>query len=162
MSDEVNTPGSSSLEPAASADPRLYLRDAELDRGVMLILAGERALSAAAETTRQSAALSRSEMQVLMAIRYQPGLNVGQLRERLAATVPTLARILGTLDERSLIQRPRAGQDRRQRSLTLSPEGIALTEPLASAMRERLKQAYREAGPDQVSGARRLLEALSR
>ena len=160
MPHEVNSSGANSREAHVSADPRLYLRDEELDRGVGLILAGERALAAAAEPARMSAGLSKSEMQALLAIRYQPGLSVGGLRERLAATVPTLARILGHLDERGLIERPRGGQDRRQRQLTLSPAGEALTAPIALAMRELLKQAYREAGPDQVAGARRLLEAL--
>ncbi len=162
MPNEVNSPGSNKSDTQASTDPRLYLRDEELDRGVGLILAGERALAAAAETARLAADLSRSEMQALLAIRYQPGLSVGQLRERIAATVPTLARILGSLDERGLIERPRAGQDRRQRQLALSPSGDALTAPIAAAMRERLKQAYREAGPDQVAGARCLLEALQK
>lgn len=160
MPNEVNTPGSNRSDAQVSADPRLYLRDEELDRGVGLILAGERALAAAAEAARLAADLSRSEMQALLAIRYQPGLSVGGLRERIAATVPTLARILGTLDERGLIERPRGGEDRRQRRLTLSSAGDALTAPLAAAMRDCLKQAYREAGPDQVAGARCLLEAL--
>lgn len=161
MTDEVNSPASNGHETPVANDPRLYLRDEELERGVGLILAGERALSAAAEDARQAAGLSRSEMQALMAIRFQPGLSVSQLRTHLAATVPTMARIVGTLDERGLIERPRAGRDRRRRALVLSQAGSHITAPLASAMRERLKQAYRKAGPDPVSGARRLLEALA-
>ena len=80
MTDEVNSPASNGHETPVANDPRLYLRDEELERGVGLILAGERALSAAAEDARQAAGLSRSEMQALMAIRFQPGLSVSQLR----------------------------------------------------------------------------------
>ncbi len=160
MVNEVNTRGSQSDTPPA--DPRLYLRDEELDRGVGLILAGERALAVACERLRPGTGLGKAEIQTLLAIRYQPGLTVSQLRDRLAATVPTFARSLGVLDRHGLISRPRSGEDRRRRQLFLSPQGEDLTQPLASAMRDALRTAYRDAGPAHVAGARRLLEALAK
>ncbi|MEM1151221.1 MAG: helix-turn-helix domain-containing protein, partial [Pseudomonadota bacterium] len=114
MPHEVNSP------TVPAADMRLYLRDEELDRGAGLILLGERALSAAAESARKQARLSRSEMQVLLAISQFPGQDVAGLRGRLAMTVPTCARLLGELDKRGLIERQLDGSDRRRRALMLS------------------------------------------
>ena len=153
MSAQVNT--------SSTFDPRLFLRDEELDRGVALILAGERALSQAAESSRKSAAVNSTEMRALMAIRAAPGLTVSELRRTLGATVPTTARILGKLDERGLVRRKKSGQDGRKRKLELSLAGEEVCEPIAIAMRDALRIAYRSAGSDQVAGARTVLEALT-
>lgn len=153
MSAQVNT--------SANFDPRLFLRDEELDRGVALILAGERALSAAAETGRRTASLNKTELQALMVIRAKPGLSVSELRELLGATTPTMARILGKLDERGLIRRKKSGQDGRKRRLELSLAGAAISDPIAEAMRNVLREAYRHAGGEQVAGVRAVLEALT-
>ena len=153
MPAQVNTP--------ATFDPRLFLRDEELDRGVALILAGERALSAAAETGRRNASLNKTELQALLTIRAAPGINVSELRKRTGATIPTMARILGKLDERGLVRRKKSGQDGRKRKLELSLAGEAVTEPIATAMRNILREAYRTAGSEQVAGARAVLEALA-
>ena len=53
-------------------DPRLFLMDQELDRGVGLLLAGASELTRAAEAARRKAGLSKPEMQILMTIRYLP------------------------------------------------------------------------------------------
>jgi len=156
MPSEVNSPA-----PRA-ADMRLYLRDEELDRGAALILAGERALAAAAETARKSAGLSRGELQALLSIRQFPGQDVATLRARLNMTVPTCARLLGELDQKGLVDRHKAGGDKRRRALTISAHGERVLAPVVAAMRAALRQAYRSAGPDCVSGARTLLEALAK
>jgi len=153
MSSQVNT--------SASFDPRLFLRDEELDRGVALILAGERALSMAAESGRRTASLNKTELEALLAIRAKSGLSVGELRAQLGATTPTMARVLGKLDERGLIRRKKSGQDGRKRKLELSLSGEAITDPIAEAMRNVLREAYRSAGGEQVAGAHSVLEALS-
>ena len=143
-------------------DPRLFLMDQELDRGVGLLLAGTAELTRAAEEARRKAGLSKPEMQILMTIRYQPGLTVSEAREALGMTVPTFARILGQLDQRSLIEKEKGSQDARQRKLALSDAGTTLTTQLAIVLRERLRLAYRSAGPDAVDGNRRVLDALVR
>jgi len=162
MAREVNTRAHGQAESNRPVDTRLYLRDEELDRGVGLILAGERALSAAAESARRAAGLSRGEFEILMAIRHGDGLDVSALRERLGATTPTLARILAGLDRRGFITRTPDRADRRRRRLWLSPAGEQAMGPVVEAMRAALRKAYRDAGPGQVSGARALLEALTR
>jgi DNA-binding MarR family transcriptional regulator len=162
MAREVNTRAQGSAESNRPADTRLYLRDEELDRGVGLIFAGQRTLSAAGEPARRAAGLSRGELEVLMAIRHGGGLDVSALRDGLGATTPTLARILAGLDRRGFIARTPDRDDRRRRRLWLSPAGEQAVAPVVEAMRAALRKAYRDAGPGQVSGARAMLEALTR
>lgn len=143
-------------------DARLFLTDQELDRGVALMMAGGREMSAVLEDARRTTGLSRAEAQILLAIRHAPGVTVGELREALAMTVPTFARLIGELDKRGLVARDRARTDRRRRHLTLSDAGMTLTTPIAIKLRDRLRAAYRAAGPDAVAGASLLLDALKR
>lgn len=146
---------------AAGFDPRLFLRDEELDYGIALLLAGERALMQAGGDLAAATALPPLAARVLIAVRFQSGQSVTSLRQQLGATVPTLARILGELDQRGLIERRKSRADRRQRALYLTTEGKRLTDPAALAMREALRRAYRRAGASAVAGARAVLEALS-
>lgn len=162
MAGEVNSSGPRPANLPGSSDARLFLRDEELDRAVGLILASERALIRAGEAARRAAGLSRAELQVLLMIRHQPGLDVGTLRQKLSATTPTLARLLAGLDRRGLIAREARHEDRRRRALRLSEAGLDLTEPVAEAMRGALRTAFREAGVEQVAGARATLEVLGR
>ncbi|KCZ92675.1 MarR family transcriptional regulator [Hyphomonas johnsonii MHS-2] len=143
-------------------DPRLFLMDQELDRGVGLLMAGARELVSAAETARKKAGLSKPEMQILIAIRFDPGRTVSQMRDALGMTVPTFARLIGALDTRGLIERERQENDGRRRKLTLSDAGVTLTTPIAIVLRERLRLAFRAAGPDAVAGMRIALEALAK
>lgn len=160
MAREVNSPRNTQAAPTGTGDTRLYLRDEELDRGIGLLLAGERILTQAVEETRLAAGLSRTELQALLFLRYHPGLDVKRLQTLLVTSVPTCARILASLDSRGLVQRDTPRDDRRRRALSLSDAGLTLTQPIASALRETLRGAYRQAGPEQVLGARAVLEAL--
>lgn len=160
MAREVNSPRSAPAAPTGPGDTRLFLRDEELDRGIGLLLAGERVLASAVEETRLAAGLSRTELQALLLLRYHPGMDVKQLQTRLVTSVPTCARILASLDARGLILRDTPRDDRRRRAVSLSETGLALTQPIAAALRETLRGAYRQAGAERVLGARAVLEAL--
>ena len=117
-------------------------------------------MEAAGEISREFD-LPQLAARVLITIRFQPGQTVTELREQLHATTPTLARILGDLDERGFIERRQSAQgDRRTRHLFLSHEGKRVTDPATLNMREKLRTAYRAAGSGAVSGVRAVLEAL--
>jgi DNA-binding MarR family transcriptional regulator len=148
--------------PSRSFDPRLFLTDQELDRSVGLVLSAARTLNAEAERARRRAGLSKAELQILMLLRYEPGLSVSDAREALAMTVPTFARLISALDQRGLIERERRGGDGRQRELALSDSGTTLTTPISIVLRDHVRAASRTAGPEAVSGARTLLESVKR
>lgn len=142
-------------------DSRLFLRDEELDHGVALVLAAQRHLQAAAEAARGEAGLSKSELDVLLAMAAYPGCTVGELRAHLFMTAPTFARLLGRLDGRDLVRKQRGAVDGRRRQLYLNETGDALMAPIADALRERLRTAYRMAGAENVAGARATLDAVT-
>ena len=147
---------------APGFDPRLFLRDEELDYGIALLLAGERALMKAAGEIARDFSLPALAARVLITVRFQPGQSVNVLRDQLDATTPTFARIIADLEKRGLIERRQSPHgDRRTRQLYLSHEGKRLTDPATIAMRDRLRLAYRAAGSGAVAGARSVLEALS-
>ena len=146
---------------APGFDPRLFLRDEELDYGIALLLAGERALIKQAGDIAADEALPPLAARLLITVRFEPGCSVQALRKRLNATTPTLARILGELDQRGLIERRRSRQDGRQRAVFLTNDGKRLTDPATIAMRDAMREAYRRAGANAVAGARTVLEALA-
>lgn len=143
-----------------SFDPRLFLVDQELDRGVSLLLEASRRIENIVEDCRKQSKLSKSEFRVLLAIRYAPGRSVSDLRESLSMTTPTFARLIGVLDRADLIERAPAKSDKRRRQLALSQKGIDCTEAVATALRDHMRLVYRSAGPDAVLGARRVLDAI--
>jgi DNA-binding MarR family transcriptional regulator len=108
----------------------------------------------------QAASLNRGGFDLLMGIRAQSGLTGREMRERLAMTVPTFARLLGELDQRGLISKTRSQKDARAQLLYLSVAGAQLSDPIARAMRDALREAYRAAGAEHVTGARAVLEAI--
>ncbi|MEM7767528.1 MAG: MarR family winged helix-turn-helix transcriptional regulator [Pseudomonadota bacterium] len=160
MVSEVNTRGRGNTDGGQAADPRLYLRDEELDRGVGLILEGERALLGAVKEALAASDLPAGEWQILLAIFFRPGRDVSALRQRLGMTVPTFARLLGRLDARGLVDKGRSGSDGRRRVLSLTEPGTERVAPVVDTLRSRLREAYRAAGPEAVSGASRVLDAL--
>ena len=146
---------------APGFDPRLFLRDEELDYGIALLLAGERALMKAAGEIARSFDMPILAARTLITMRFQPGETVNRLRSQLDATTPTFARIIADLEKQGLIERRQSEQgDRRTRQLFLSHEGKRVTDPAAIEMRNRLRQAYRTAGSGAVGGVRAVLEAL--
>lgn len=120
-------------------------------------MAGERRLAHAMAAAMTAAGLNRSACDILLSIRADPGLGVAEHRARLGMTVPTFARLLGQLDRRGLIDKRPGGQDARRRQLRLSAAGRALVEPVAAALRDALRPAYRQSGADEVAGALGLL-----
>lgn len=146
---------------APGFDPRLFLRDEELDYGIALVLAGERALLKGAADIAGDNDMPQLAARTLIALRFQPGQTVKDLREQLGSTVPTFARIVGDLSQRGLIDRQKSERDGRARKLYLTTEGKRVTDPAAITMRTVLRDAYRKAGANAVAGARAVLEALT-
>jgi len=139
-------------------DPRLFLREDELDNGIALLLASERAIAAALRRGQDVSGLNMPALKLLLTIRYQPNLTVSELRGLTGATTPTLARLLGELDRRELIRKTPGGRDARRRRLSLSEEGEHLIHPVVTELRSAMREAFREAGANAVGGARAVLE----
>ena len=148
--------------PSASADGRLYLRDQDLNEGAALIRAASRKLSQLAETVGAASNISAPEMDILQEVFDLGPMDVGDLRARLAAPKQSLARNLNQLEARQFIKRDTDPRDRRRRLVTLTTEGTTFTRDATERRRTALRQAFLSAGPDAVSGARRMLSDLLR
>jgi DNA-binding MarR family transcriptional regulator len=148
--------------PPASADGRLYLRDQDLNEGAAVIRAAARKLSQLVESVGAAANLSAPELDVLQEIFDQGPLDVGELRTRLGAPKQSLARNLNQLEARNLVKRETDPEDRRRRLVKLTSEGLTFTREATERRRTALRQAFLSAGPDAVTGARRVLSELLR
>jgi DNA-binding MarR family transcriptional regulator len=89
-----------------------------------------------------------------------PGIAVTDLLGLLRITKQSLARVLGLLVEQGYVAQATGRADRRQRLLTLTPQGQALERRLFEQQRERLAVAYREAGSNAVEGFRRVMRGI--
>lgn len=146
-----------SQSPAASA---LFLREAEVRRGIELMHFGQAALHRALEPALAAAGLGRAHQRALYFIARQPDLSVTDLLRLLAITKQSLGRVLGDLSVQELVETRQGRNDRRQRLLRLTDAGRTLEAQLYEAMRSRLAAAYAEAGQDAVTGYWRVLEGL--
>lgn len=150
----VNQTTPSRPADAIGFEPRLFLREEELDRALELALAAHRLLERVAEPEDAGHGLGAGHWRVLSALRRRPGQAVSALRERLSIPKQTLARVLGDLEGAGLITRTIAGVDRRRRSLALTDLGRQTEAAISAAARARLAAAFRAAGPHAVAGAR--------
>lgn len=146
---------------APGFEPRLFLRDEELDYGIALLLAAERALMRQAGQLAKTLHIPPLAARILVTLRFQPGPSVKALREQLDTTVPTMARLIADLDASGLIERRKSLQDARARALHLTDKGVTATDAAADAMRASMRAAYRDAGSEAVAGVRAVLEGLS-
>ncbi len=145
------------LPPSASP---LFLREAEIRRGIELLLFGHGELMRSADAALESAGLGRAHQRTLYFIARKPGLAVGELIALLGITKQSLGRVLGELEERGLLKREAGRHDRRQVLLRLTEAGAALEGELFAALRTAMVEAYSEAGPGAVGGFWTVLEGL--
>ncbi len=157
----VNTPPSTptSTDPA---DQRLYLRDQELDQAAALIRAAARKLSHQVQKEEAADALSAPEVDILEEVFDLGPLDVGELRSRLGAPKQSLARHLNDLESAGLVQRTTDPRDKRRRVVALTEKGSQMTSEATEKRRLALREAFLNAGPEAVAGARQVLQHLAR
>ncbi|MDB5736618.1 MAG: MarR family transcriptional regulator [Sphingomonas bacterium] len=145
--------------PPSPASP-LFLREAEIRRGVELLYFGYSHMTRAIDERLAAEGLGRAHHRALYFIARQPDLTVSTLLSLLAITKQSLGRVLGDLTTRGLVEARIGRDDRRQRLLRLTPSGAALETELFEALRGRVSAAYVEAGPGAVAGFWQVLEGL--
>ncbi len=143
-------------------DPRLILREEELDAALELLFLAEAALWAGADAALEAepAGLGRTHYRTLFLLKRRPGLGVRELARLMALSKQGASRALGDLERRGLVAKS-AGEDARRRPAALTPEGAALEASVSERLRAQVARAYRAGGLDAVPGARRILEALA-
>jgi DNA-binding MarR family transcriptional regulator len=150
-------PNSPLQSPAASP---LFLREAEIRRGVELLYFGYSHLTRAIDEELDAQGLGRAHHRALYFIARQPDLTVSDLLKLLAITKQSLGRVLNDLAERGLLESRVGMTDRRQKCLRLTNAGRALEARLFDSLRERMSGAYTNAGQAAVTGFWQVLEGL--
>jgi len=146
-------------------DPRLILREEELDAALELLLLAEAALWTTADAALEAeqsggAGLGRSHYRTLFLLKRRPCLGVRELARLTALSKQAASRTLGELERLGLVEKSSSQADARRRPAVLTREGVALETRVSERLRSHVARAYRTGGLDAVAGARRILSAL--
>jgi DNA-binding MarR family transcriptional regulator len=144
----------------ASAESLLFLTDEQLRQGTEAMFFAYRGFTADPDRILADLAYGRAHHRAIHFIARAPGTTVNNLLEILGVTKQSLNRVLRTLVEDGLVESKVGKTDRRERNLFLTEQGAALERKLSDAQRARMRAAFREAGPEAVSGFRTVLEAM--
>jgi len=145
--------------PQSPASP-LFLREAEIRRGIELMHFGYGRLLGAIDARLAAEGLGRAHHRVLYFVARQPDLTVSNLLALLGITKQSLGRVINDLSSRGMIEARTGRDDRRQRLLRLTGAGATFETELFELLRARMSAAYVEAGPAAVAGFWLVLEGL--
>jgi DNA-binding MarR family transcriptional regulator len=144
-------------------DPRLILREDELDAGLELLLLAEASVWAAVDQglEAEGLGLGRSHWRAAFLLRRRPGVGVQELAHLTSLSKQAASRILVDLAAKGLVEKAPGDLDGRRRTAVLTARGEAFEAAIGERLRAQIARAYRAAGLDGVAGARRILAALA-
>lgn len=143
-----------------SGESLLYLTDEQLRQGIEAMYFAYRGFTADPDRILTTMAYGRAHHRAIHFINRAPGTTVNNLLTILGVTKQSLNRVLRTLIEDGLVKSQVGTSDKRERNLYLTEEGVSLENRLSDAQRTRMRAAFRQAGPEAVSGFRQVLEAM--
>ena len=138
----------------------LFLTDEQVRKGIEAMFFAYRGFTADPDRILADMAYGRAHHRAIHFIHRSPGTTVNNLLSILGVTKQSLNRVLRTLIAEGLVESRIGRQDKRERHLHLTDEGSALEQRLSDAQRDRMRAAYRAAGPAAVAGFRQVLEAM--
>ncbi|WP_442771608.1 MarR family winged helix-turn-helix transcriptional regulator [Paenirhodobacter enshiensis] len=138
----------------------LFLTDEQLRRGIEAMFFAYRGFTSDPDRILEKYGYGRAHHRAIHFINREQGLTVTTLLSVLGVTKQSLNRVLRTLIEDGLVESRVGKRDKRARHLHLTERGEALERELSGAQRERMRAAYRSAGPQAVAGFRQVLEAM--
>ncbi len=145
---------------AHGGESLLFLTDEQLRKGIEAMFFAYRGFTADPDRILENHAYGRAHHRAIHFINRNSGTTVNNLLSILGVTKQSLNRVLRTLIADGLVESRVGQRDKRERHLYLTEEGAALEQELSTAQRDRMRDAYRRAGPDAVSGFRQVLEAM--
>lgn len=138
----------------------LFLTDEQLRKGIEAMFFAYRGFTAGPDRILAERGYGRAHHRALHFIGRSPGTSVSNLLSILGVTKQSLNRVLRTLIGDGLVEVRVGTRDRRERHLYLTAPGRELDQALSEVQRDRMRAAYRAAGPAAVSGFRQVLEAM--
>ncbi|QDC07915.1 MarR family transcriptional regulator [Oceanicola sp. D3] len=143
-----------------SSESLLFLTDEQLRKGIEAMFFAYRGFTADPDRILGELGYGRAHHRAVHFIHRSPGTTVNNLLSILGVTKQSLNRVLRTLIEDGLVESRVGRQDRRERHLHLTEAGTRLEQRLSDAQRDRMRAAFRHAGPEAVIGFRTVLEAM--
>ena len=143
-----------------TGNPLLFLTDEQLRKGIEAMFFAYRGFTADPDRILADMAYGRAHHRAVHFIHRSPGTTVNNLLAILGVTKQSLNRVLRALVEDGLVRSELGKRDKRERHLFLTDAGEALERQLSDAQRDRMRAAYRAAGPEAVVGFRQVLEAM--
>jgi DNA-binding MarR family transcriptional regulator len=138
----------------------LFLTDEQLRMGIEAMFFAYRGFTADPDRILGDKDYGRAHHRALHFIHRSRGTTVNNLLSILGVTKQSLNRVLRTLITDGLVEARVGREDKRERHLFLTDAGSALERELSDAQRDRMRSAYRAAGPVAVAGFRQVLEAM--
>jgi DNA-binding MarR family transcriptional regulator len=138
----------------------LFLTDEQLRQGIEAMFFAYRGFTADPDRILEGLAYGRAHHRAIHFINRSPGTTVNNLLGILGVTKQSLNRVLRALISDGLVDSRVGEEDKRERNLYLTDKGEALERELSNAQRERMRMAFRTAGPEAVAGFRQVLEAM--
>ena len=138
----------------------LFLTDEQLRQGIEAMFFAYRGFTADPDRILEKYNYGRAHHRAMHFINRVPGTNVNNLLKILGVTKQSLNRVLRTLIQDELVTLKIGTKDRRERHLYLTDNGKSLEKQLSTAQSHRMREAYRQAGPDAVAGFKQVLEAM--
>ncbi|ROU01242.1 MarR family winged helix-turn-helix transcriptional regulator [Histidinibacterium lentulum] len=147
-------------DSAHEGESLLFLTDEQLRKGIEAMFFAYRGFTADPDRILADRGLGRAHHRALHFIHRVPGTTVNNLLTILGVTKQSLNRVLRTLIAEGLVTSTVGERDRRERHLRLTETGAALESELSRVQRDRMRRAYRAAGPAAVTGFRQVLESM--
>ncbi|MEM0935783.1 MAG: MarR family transcriptional regulator [Pseudomonadota bacterium] len=138
----------------------LFLTDDQLRRAIEAMFFAYRGFTADPDRILETRGYGRAHHRALHFVQRAPGTTVNNLLATLGVTKQSLNRVLRRLVEDGLVESRVGAQDKRERHLSLTGAGRALERELSDAQTERMRRAFRTAGPEAVAGFRAVLEEM--
>ena len=138
----------------------LFLTDDQLRKGIEAMFFAYRGFTADPDRILSERGYGRAHHRAVHFINRAPGCTVNTLLMTLGVTKQSLNRVLRTLIEDGLVRQEVGTKDKRERHLYLTEAGQALEKDLSEAQTGRMRAAFRAAGPEAVSGFRKVLEQM--
>lgn len=138
----------------------LFLTDEQLRSGIEAMFFAYRSFTADPDRVLTEYGYGRAHHRALHFIKDAPHTTVNNLLSILGVTKQSLNRVLRTLIEDGMVHSEVGAVDRRERHLSLTSKGAALEAQLAQVQQERVRDAFRTAGPEAVAGFRAVCEAM--
>ena len=135
----------------------LFLREEELRQSIELLYYAYRDFTAEPDAMLAKYGFGRAHHRVIYFVGRHPQMSVTDLLGILRITKQSLSRVLGQLVRQGFIRQQPGSRDRRQRLLELTEQGVQLERELSETQRQRVANAYREAGAEAVEGFRKVM-----